>query len=145
MCTSLLAVQLCFCYDGQPDCSYQLETIQVNRGEPFSIELIAYDKLNNPVNANVQCSLSSSASSLGEGQHIQTINNVCTELNYTVFTHFRFENLILSIVPCPSIVANLSKMHITLDIICSCPIRFQALKRDEICEIMYLCSSAPVL
>ena len=121
-------VRLCFCRDGQPDCNYQPEPIQVNNQEKiFSVELIAYDQVRHAVNASIQCFLNSSAGGLGEGQLIQNINKVCTKLKYNLFTPNSYERLSLAFSavrgPCNNI-SGISERSITIDIICSCPIGF---------------------
>ena len=119
-------VRLCFCRDGQPDCDYQPEPIQVNRGKAFSIEFIAYDQVHHAVNASIQCFLNSSAGGLGEGQQTQNINNACTKLLYKLFTPNDYEELTFSAVrgPCNNI-SGISERNVVIEIICSCPIGFQ--------------------
>ena len=119
-------VRLCFCRDGYPDCNYQPEPIQVNRGKFFSVELVAYDHVHQAVNVSIQCFLNSSAGGLGEGQRIQNITNACTELKYSLFTPNSYEGLIFTPVrdPCNNI-SGVSKRNIMIDIICSCPVGFQ--------------------
>ena len=54
-------VQVCFCRNSQPDCSYQPPAIKVNRGEMFRIPLLAEDQANHVVaNPTIHSSLSSS-------------------------------------------------------------------------------------
>ena len=119
-------VQICVCISGQPDCDYQPEPIQINRGKPFSIEFVAYDQVHHPINASIQCSLNSSAGGLGVGQEIQDINKGCSALKYNLYTPNNYEQLTLSAVrgPCNNI-AGISERNIMIEIICSCPIGFQ--------------------
>ena len=125
-------VELCFCRDGQPKCSYQPESIQVNRGKSFSIELIAYDQVHHAVNASIQCSLGFSAGGLGEGQQIQNINKACTKLKYNLFTPNDNELLTFSAMrgPCNNILG-ISERNVMIEIICSCPIGFQISNNNE--------------
>ena len=125
-------VRLCFCRDGQPDCDYQPEPIQVNRGKAFSIEFIAYDQVHHAVNASIQCFLNSSAGGLGEGQQTQNINNACTKLIYKLFTPNNYEELTFSAVrgPCNNI-SGISERNVVIEIICSCPIGFQKSNDNE--------------
>ena len=113
-------VQLCFCRGGQPDCTYQPESIKVNRGKIFFIELIAYDQVHHAVNASIECS---SVGGLGDRERIQDIDNNCTELKYNILTPNNYEGLTFSAVEDPC--SNTSKINITIEIICSCPIGFQ--------------------
>ena len=125
-------VQLCFCRDGQPDCNYQPEPIQVIRGKIFSVELIAYDQVHHAVNASIQCSLNSLTGGLGEGQQTQNINKACTALKYNLFTPNNYEGLTFSPAraPCNNI-SGISERSVVIEIICSCPIGFQISNDNE--------------
>ena len=126
-------VRLCFCRDNQPDCNYQPEPIQANRGNIFSINLIAYNHIHYPVNASIQCSLNSSAGGLGEGEKFQNIKNACTELKYNLFTPNDYEELTFSAVrdPCNETSAR----TVAIKIICSCPVGFQiSSNNDTTCD-----------
>ena len=126
-------VRLCFCRDGQPNCNYQPEPIQVNRGNLFSVGFIAYDQVHHAVDARIQCFLNSSAGGLGEGQQIQNINKACTELKYKLFTPNDYEELAFSPVSAPcNNISGISERSIIIEIICSCPIGFQISNNNEI-------------
>ena len=117
-------VQLCFCKDGQPDCVYQPEVIQVERQMPFSLELSAYDQVGHTVNATIDSSLNSSAGGLGESQVNQYISGVCTRLNFTLFSPLDSEELILS-TRGPCSVSEITIRHVRIEVQCVCPIGFQ--------------------
>ena len=123
-------VQLCFCKNGQPDCNYQPETIQVTAGNAISVELIAYDHTSRAVQAHIDSSLNASkAGSLGEGQDIQQINPVCTKLHFNIFSPRNLEqSLTLRPVQGP---CNASQQTIMIEITCSCPIGFQLANNDS--------------
>ena len=126
-------VRLCFCRGNQPDCNYQPESIQANRGHTFSINLIAYNHIHYPVNASIQCSLNSSAGGLGEGEKFQNIKSACTELKYNLFTPYNYEELTFSAVrdPCNET----SVRTVAIEIICSCPVGFQiSSNNDTTCD-----------
>ena len=126
-------VRLCFCRDGQPNCNYQPEPIQVNRGNLFSVGFIAYDQVHHAVDARIQCFLNSSAGWLGEGQQIQNITKACTELKYKLFTPNDYEELAFSPVSAPcNNISGISERSIIIEIICSCPIGFQISNNNEI-------------
>ena len=64
------SVRVCFCNSElEPDCSYQLPTITVRKGEAFNVSVVAVDQINNTVDANISSSLSAFNSGFGEGQH----------------------------------------------------------------------------
>ena len=127
---SSLPVQVCFCSNSQPDCNYQPESIQVDRGKTFATELIAYDQVQNAINASVHCSLKSTTGGLGKDQMIQHVTEVCTKLQFNLFSPLDSEDLILSIKgPCN--VTGISEKIVRLNIICTCPIGFQISDNDE--------------
>ena len=57
---SSLPVRVCFCKsNGEADCSYQPPTINIKKGEIFTVPLVAVDQVNHSVDANIISSLSS--------------------------------------------------------------------------------------
>ena len=124
-------VQLCFCQEGQVDCDYQPETVRVDRGKKFSIEVIAYDQVHNAVNSIVSCSLDSSAGGLDEGQDFQNITTVCTKLSFTLYSPYNYEELTLSVdSTCEAL--RITEQRVMIEITCSCPIGFQTQNNDQI-------------
>ena len=126
--------RMCFCRDNQPDCNYQPESIQVNRGRNFSINLIAYDQVYKAVNATIYCSLNSSVGGLGKNQAIQVLNGACTDLQFNLFSPLDSEDLILFMTgPCN--VTGISERKVRIDITCTCPIGFQIFNKDKtVCD-----------
>ena len=117
-------VSLCFCRDGQPDCDYKPEVLQVNRGKGFAIQLNTRDQFHRAVNASILSSLTSPTGSLSEGQDVQQINETCTELQFNIFSPRNIEELTMSIIgPCN--VSRISQRRIMVEITCTCPIGFQ--------------------
>ena len=50
-------VRVCFCRDGQPDCSYQHPAItNISKGEKFEISVVAVDHVNRSVDAEINSS-----------------------------------------------------------------------------------------
>ena len=124
-------VRLCFCRDSQPDCNYQPESIKVNRGKAFSLQLIAYNHISKPVRAAVDIHLS--ASGIMADQYI---DKSCTEvvLQLNLFTHVDTDNLTLSLIgPCN--VTGVSTKSTIIKLTCTCPIGFQMSNNNErLCE-----------
>lgn len=123
-------VRLCFCRGGIPDCNYQPDHIQINRGKQFLIELIAYDHIFNAVGAIVYSSIENSQSSIGYLGDTHGINSGCTSIQFSLlsytsdFESVNSENLTLSMEgPCP--IVGISERTITIEISCACPIGFQ--------------------
>ena len=135
-------VRLCFCREGRPDCNYQRNTVQVNRGKTFSLQAIAYNQIHNPVNSIIHCSLNSSAGGLDMGQGIQKIHEVCTELNFTLFSPESYVKLKMS-VEGPCNISGISEHSVMIKInTCNCPIGFEISNDiEESCD----CTCANVL
>ena len=124
-------VQLCFCREGQTDCDYQPETVRIDIGNSFSIEVTAHDQVHNAVNSTVSCSLNSSAGGLDVGQDLQSINAVCTKLYFTLYSPHNHEELTLSVDSILCKTLRITKQRIMIEIICSCPIGFQVNYNDQ--------------
>ena len=129
-------VQVCFCFNGYPDCSYlETDLRKVKRGESFVVSLIAVDQVGEPVIASIQSSLKFTQSGLGEGQLFQSVTNNCTDLKFNVFSSEPYEQLTLyADGPCKD--ADLSRRNITIQFLhCTCPIGFQPQNfNDTTCE-----------
>ena len=129
-------VQVCFCFNGYPDCSYlETDLRKVKRGESFVVSLIAVDQAGEPVIASIQSSLKFTQSGLGEGQLFQSVTNNCTDLKFNVFSSEPYEQLTLyADGPCKD--ADLSRRNITIWFLpCTCPIGFQPQNfNDTTCE-----------
>ena len=131
---SSLPVQVCFCNKEKPDCNYQLPTIQVKKGEPFSISLVAVDQVEHPVKAMVTTFLSSSEGGIDEGQQTQEVGGDCTDLAFNVFSPF--DNEILNLYakgPCGN--SERSSQHVNIVFTtCKCPVGFQPSNSSTRCE-----------
>ena len=87
-------VRVCFCNsEHEPDCSYQLPTITVKKGEAFNVSVVVVDQVNNTVNANITTSISSSEDGFGEGQQTQSVGRNCTDLTYNGFSPHNNETI----------------------------------------------------
>ena len=78
------AIKVFLCLNNEPDYRFDQPIIRVERGEPFTISVVAVDQVNHPLQAVVRASLSSTLSGLSEGQHSQEVNAACTNLTFTV-------------------------------------------------------------
>ena len=121
-------VRLCFCRDGQPDCDYQPEPIQINRGKAISLQLIAYNHVSKPVRAVVDISSS------GGGTVGSYINEACTESvilkQFNLLAPIDTDNLTLSVIgPCN--VNGISTRNVIVKFTCTCPIGFQIISNNE--------------
>ena len=125
-------VRVCFCNsEHEPDCSYQLHTITVKKGEAFYVSVVAVDQVNNTVDANIITTLSSSDGGIGEGQQTQSVGTNCTDLTYNVYSPHGNETINLYTEgPCES--AALSTSHVTIHFNeCTCSVGFQPLSNSK--------------
>ena len=119
-------VQVCLCFDNYPNCSYrEQELIEIKKGQPFVVSLIAVDHVGQAVKASIRSSLRFSQSGLAEGQLFQKVTEKCTDLTFNVFSSEPYERLVLyADGPCGD--AELSRRGINIQFLpCTCPIGFQ--------------------
>ena len=118
-------VRLCFCHDGQQNCSYQHPGIEVKKGETFTVTLVAVDQVNHTLpNVSIHSYLLSRESSLGEGQS-QMTSKYCTDLTFSITSSNNHEQLIMYAEgPCKD--AYVSQRRIEIQFLeCTYPIGFQ--------------------
>ena len=118
-------VRLCFCHNGQQNCSYQHPGIKVKKGEAFTITLVAVDQVNHSVpNTGIHSYLLFSESSLGEGQ-LQMTNEYCTNLTFSITSILAREQVTMHPEgPCKDALMSRSTIDIQF-LKCTCPIGFQ--------------------
>ena len=125
-------VRVCFCnIKHKPNCSYQLSTITVKKGEAFNVSVVAVDQVNNTADANITNSISSSDGGFGEGQQTQSVGRNCTDLTYNVFSPHDNETInLFADGPCGN--AALSTSHITIHFKeCTCPVGFEPFSNNK--------------
>ena len=125
-------VRVCFCNsEHEPNCTYQLSTITIKKGEAFNVSVVAVDQVNNSVDANIITTLSSSDGGIGEGQQNKSVRSNCTDLTYNVYSPH--DNEIINLYadgPCGS--AALSTSHVTIYFNkCTCQVGFQPLSNSK--------------
>ena len=125
-------VRVCFCnVEHKLDCSYQLPTITVKKGEAFNVSVVAVDQVNNTVDANIITSISSSDGGFGEGQQTQSVGRNCTDLTYNVFSPHDNETINLyADGPCGSAALSTSQVTIYFKE-CTCPVGFEPLSNSK--------------
>ena len=133
-------VRICFCQNGNPDCSYHVINKEVKKGETFSQSLVAVDQVNHTLsNIIIHSFLMFKESGIGEGQLSQKTGENCTSLNFTLFSPYSIEEVSLYAQgPCKD--ANLSRNKIIITFKnCTCPIGFQP-KESESTDCVCECS-----
>ena len=125
-------VRVCFCNsEHEPDCSYQLPTITVKKGEAFSVSVVAVNQVNITLIANISSSVSLSDGGFGEGQQVQNVGRNCTNLTYNVYSPHNSETIdLFADGPCGR--AAFSTSHIIIQFTdCTCPVGFQPLSNSK--------------
>ena len=124
------AIKVYLCLNGEPNYRYDQPIIRVERGEHFTISVVAVDQVNHPLKGIVKASLSSPLSGLSEGQHSQEVNAACTNLTFTVTAPDTVADDIISLHaygPCGDAKRFERKILIEFKP-CECPVGFQ---RDD--------------
>ena len=119
-------VKVCFCtIEGQPDCNYHPSTIEVKKGEKFTVSIVAIDHANHLLDASIISSLSSTDGGFDEGQTTQRVESKCSNLTFNVFSPHDSESITLAADgPCKSSSSSSRKLHITFSN-CTCPVGFE--------------------
>ena len=125
-------VKVCFCNSGsQPDCDHHSPTVQVKKGEAFTVSVVAIDNVDHLLSTNIISSLSLTNGGFEEGQHTQTMKNNCTDLTFNVFSPHDSEIITLAANgPCGSSLSSVRKIYIEFAN-CTCPIGFEPSNRIE--------------
>ena len=119
-------VQLCFCKNDKSVCDYQPGPIRVTKGKRFSVELVAVDQVNHPVNATIYSSLYKTGGGFMKDQSIQNTTKSCTELNFNLFSPSDREELIMYAEgPCMYSPQSQRRLNIQFTACDSCPIGFE--------------------
>ena len=127
-------VRVCFCKENKIDCGYQSNSVNVTKGQDFSIELVAVDQIKNSLKATIHAYTASNASGLGVGQQSQTVFEECTNVTYRVYSEHSSEKLILyADGPCKN--ANFSSRSVHINFLpCRCATGFMRLPDRATCK-----------
>ena len=129
-------VRVCFCREGVPDCSFQPDSIEIDKGQQknVSISLSVVDQLGQPLHEATVYSHFGSGNFLCQN-HIQNMDGKCTKLDFAVDSRNDTEELILSLGDGPCENTPQSKGNIKLLFVCShCPIGFQPQNTQSGCK-----------
>ena len=128
-----LPVRVCFCNTADHfDCGYEMNPVEVRKGETFNVSLVAVDQTSHPVDANIVSTLiSSSSGAFGEGQQTQKANKTCTDLIFNVFSQDDHETIKLyADGPCKSSESSVRYVDIRF-LKCTCTLGFQPSKNSS--------------
>jgi predicted outer membrane repeat protein len=119
-------VQLCPCFNGQPNCSQKVHRdVQIRKGEEFTLSVMAVDQVFNPTSATAQAILLSTESNLFSGQ-VSLITYTCTDVSFRISSSRNSEELTLYASDGPCKDAELSQLKINVTFLpCTCPIGFE--------------------
>ena len=136
-----LSVQVCFCKDGWPDCTYQLPFIGVKNGQKFITEVTIADRGNHAVDGSIQSQIQGGL--IPEDQRVQKISGECTNLTFNIFSTTESQQLIMSpLVSSFYITTRNSKRNVEIRFLSciSCPIGFEKVV-DEVIGCTCVCDS----
>ena len=118
------AVQVCFCVNGEINCTNSQFEHSARKGEAFQVGVIAIDQVGNPVNSGVISTTSNNAR-LKTGQAYQKTRTDCTILEYNTYSSENSTSIVIyPDGPCKDM--GVSKR--TIDVIflpCTCPVGFE--------------------
>lgn len=119
-----LPTRVCFCIDREINCDMRTRSVQVRKGEPFMVEVVAVDQMTSPVYTRIFSSVSSAESSLDRDRRFR-IGASCTNITYSIRSPYEFEEVILYAEgPCRD--ANPSRLTVSVTFSpCTCPIGFE--------------------
>ena len=139
-----LSIQVCFCKDGQPDCTYQLPLIKVKNGQAFTIEVATADRGNRAVRGSIQSRMQGGLVSIPEEQRLQSTSfGECTNLTFNMLSTTASQQLIMSpLVDSPYITTVNSARNVEVQILSciACPIGFEK-DVDEVRGCICVCDS----
>ena len=118
-------MQVCVCVTNKVNCRDK-HHIDVQKGETFTVSLVAVDQAGHIVDGTIQASLHFTESGLAEGQLTREIPGECTDLTFNVVSPQDNEFLTLYASDGPCKDAKLSTLMVEVHFLnCSCPIGFQ--------------------
>ena len=130
-------VRVCFCRDGQPDCSYNPGPVPIRRGQltEIPLSLAVLDQINRPIEATIYNRLSSGDDLCQH--HVQTNDGNCSVINFTASLNLNEsqseELTLLTNGPCKEIPN--SQIRLKLSVYCpKCPIGFELVEDEEGCR-----------
>ena len=129
-------VRVCFCTNGQPNCSHQHDPIPVMRGQQknVSLSLAVVDQVDNPLHKATVYSHFDSGNYICQ-HHIHSIDRNCIKVSFGVSSNNDTEELILSLREGPCKDAPESQARVTLEYFCpQCFVGFELDDSGEGCQ-----------
>ena len=129
-------VRVCFCINGQPNCSHQHDPIQVRKGQQsnISLSLAIVNQIHDPLQEATILSHFHSGNFICQN-HVQSMEGSCTNVNFAVSSKKDTEELILSLDEGPCKDAPESKAKVMLEFVCpQCLVGFELDDSEEGCR-----------
>ena len=129
-------LRVCFCTNGQPNCSHQHEPIQIRKGQQRNIllSLAIVNQIHNPIQEATILSHFHSGNYICQN-HIHSIDGSCSNVNFPVSSNNDTEELILSLDEGPCKDETESKARVTLEFYCpQCLVGFELDESEEGCR-----------
>ena len=130
-------LQFCLCEYNLPDCSdgeyYYVTSLTVYPGETFQVSGVAVGQRNGTVPSRVVSIIDQWSHLLGS-QRLQQANNMCTKLNYTVFSLSQYAQIDLHADDSPcSVAVYTNTQYITVNLNQTCPPGFSLSEMEKSC------------
>ena len=130
-------LQICLCENNLPDCSEEFPR-KVYPGETFQVSVVAVGQRHGTVPSGVVSIIDqgSNPGHLPDSQHLQTANNTCTKLNYTVLSLSQHVDIELhpDDSPCSVVFASdTNTLYISVSLNQTCPPGFNLSLSEKSC------------
>ena len=129
-------IQVCFCTNGQPNCSHQHDPIPARKGQQqnISLSLAIVNQIHDPLEEATILSHFLSGNYLCQN-HIHSMDGSCSKVNFAVSSNNDTEELILSLSEGPCKDAPDSKASVMIEFSCpQCLIGFELDESEEGCR-----------
>lgn len=128
-------IQVCICVNNTSSCTSNTISVAAVRGDMFTVSVVALDQVNRPIPASIRAEPPSDTGSnaeFGELQTIQSIDGICTDLQYSLFSPDDSEEFVVYAEgPCGN--SGTAGRTIHMDFL-PCPDGFQLSLSKCICE-----------
>ena len=124
-------VRVCYCSDHRPNCTHDLQSVTLQRGEKISLSLVIVDQVNHTINGTIH-SVATATKDPDVVKQSHDVFNVCTNLTFNVFLHSK-QLALFAIGPCNN--TGISERIVQIQFSeCICPIGFWPSDNEDACE-----------
>ena len=129
-------LRVCFCINGQPNCSHQHDPILIRKGQQqnISLSLAVVNQIHNPLQNATILSHFHSGNFICQN-HIYSMDGSCSSINFALSSNNDTEELILSLSEGPCKDAPESEARVMIEFFCpQCLIGFELDENEEGCR-----------